>query len=448
MFPSNISASCFCALHIIFLALITSSNGDCGPPPRLIYAELLASFQGIADFPVGTSVSYNCRLGYQRIGGASNTTCLPDSTWPEPTVFCELRSCSSLSDIPNGQVHIESLTFGSEVNYTCNEGYRFITKIRTRTCQADGTWSGTDPVCEIVTCVPPDAITDGSYDPEKDEYAYQNSVTYKCKTGLTLVGENSIFCTAQGNWSSPAPQCKAVRCSEPDVPNSHKLSGFRGPYNLNSAVTFACDEGFSMKGSSSVTCGINSTWEPELPKCLIECLTPNVENAEILSELTGLYLLNATVSFECSKGFVLQGSNTVKCSINGQWEPPLPKCQTVACPNPQVPNAHEVSGFTGPYTLNSTLTFACEPGYSMSGSNYVKCNVGSKWEPPLPKCLTVACPNPQVPNAHEVSGFTGPYTLNSTLTFACEPGYSMSGSNYVKCNVGSKWEPPLPKCLS
>ena len=50
--------------------------------------------------------------------------------------------CGSLSDPGNGIVDASNTTFMNTATYTCNTGYN-LTGDTTRTCQANGTWSGT-----------------------------------------------------------------------------------------------------------------------------------------------------------------------------------------------------------------------------------------------------------------------------------------------------------------
>ncbi len=54
--------------------------------------------------------------------------------------------CDVLTDPLNGTVIGDNRTFTSVVRYECIDGY-FLVGDETRTCQADGEWSGDDPTC-------------------------------------------------------------------------------------------------------------------------------------------------------------------------------------------------------------------------------------------------------------------------------------------------------------
>ncbi|KAM4795753.1 membrane cofactor protein-like [Rhinophrynus dorsalis] len=368
--------------------------GTCDSPPRLAYGELKPEFSNQSTFDIGATVQYNCRPGYIRNPGTNNTiTCLDNSTWSTPDEFCRRISCGPPGDTPNGQVEIEDTLFGSRANYTCDPGYNMISRYNYRECQADGTWSNSVPVCEVQICPPPHDITNGSYSPQKDEYQYQDSVTFTCNKDLFIVGESSIFCTAAGNWSAVEPHCKAVECSNPVVPNSKKTSGFVGPYTLNSAVGFECLEGFTMNGSSIVKCNINSEWEPSLPQCLKTCDSPpRLTYGELKPEFSdqNIFYVGQTVQYNCRPGYIrkLGTNNTITCLDNSSWSTPDEFCETVNCPDPVVPNSKKTSGFVGPYTLNSAVGFECLEGFKMNGPSTVKCNINSEWEPSLPQCLS------------------------------------------------------------
>ena len=56
--------------------------------------------------------------------------------------------CGNLTDPANGQVsHPAGTTFGQTATYSCNTGYNLVGD-STRTCQATGEWSGSEPTCQ------------------------------------------------------------------------------------------------------------------------------------------------------------------------------------------------------------------------------------------------------------------------------------------------------------
>ena len=55
--------------------------------------------------------------------------------------------CDTLSNPANGQVSTNGTTFEQTATYSCNTGYNLMGD-NTRTCQATGEWSGSEPTCE------------------------------------------------------------------------------------------------------------------------------------------------------------------------------------------------------------------------------------------------------------------------------------------------------------
>ena len=56
--------------------------------------------------------------------------------------------CGTLTNPVNGQVNnTAGTTFGQTATYSCDLGYNLVGD-STRTCQANGVWSGNEPACE------------------------------------------------------------------------------------------------------------------------------------------------------------------------------------------------------------------------------------------------------------------------------------------------------------
>lgn len=56
-------------------------------------------------------------------------------------------SCNPLSSPANGDVAFSSTEFGAIATYSCNDGFKLIGS-KTRTCQLDSQWSGSEPFCQ------------------------------------------------------------------------------------------------------------------------------------------------------------------------------------------------------------------------------------------------------------------------------------------------------------
>ena len=63
---------------------------------------------------------------------------------PSTAVNCGQPSSPGL----NGNVSVNMTTLDNMATYTCDSGYELVPDNSARTCQADRTWSGMDPVCQ------------------------------------------------------------------------------------------------------------------------------------------------------------------------------------------------------------------------------------------------------------------------------------------------------------
>ncbi|XP_011384249.2 membrane cofactor protein-like isoform X1 [Pteropus vampyrus] len=236
----------------------------------------------------GDKIEYQCRLGYQPILSYVTTTavCQPDNTWTTLQEACTKKSCPQLEEPLNGQIIYVNRTFqfGSQAHYICNEGFHLLgTKILY--CELSGSnvdWSDNSPECEKIICRAPPNIANGKYTSnDKPIFDYNEVVIYSCNPSMgpdkySLVGESKLIC--RGLWSSGPPECKVVKCQYPVVENGRLVSGFGRKYYYKDEVVFECNQGFHLKGNSTIFCGANNVWEPEMPECIKDNLTPSDES--------------------------------------------------------------------------------------------------------------------------------------------------------------------------
>ena len=66
------------------------------------------------------------------------------------------HSARTVTDTNNDDT--DKLTFQEKTTWTCDLGYEMASGDATRSCMADGAWSGTKPVCRKQTCGAPKVV--------------------------------------------------------------------------------------------------------------------------------------------------------------------------------------------------------------------------------------------------------------------------------------------------
>ena len=82
-------------------------------------------------------------------------------------------------------------------NFTCNTGYE-LTGSTERTCQSDGSWSGSLVSCIIMEC-PSSSLPMNSMFTESCSSTYQSMCEMQCQEGFTGTGDPSYVCDVLSN---------------------------------------------------------------------------------------------------------------------------------------------------------------------------------------------------------------------------------------------------------
>ncbi|KAL6119245.1 uncharacterized protein ACO6RY_03861 [Pungitius sinensis] len=239
--------------------------GRCGPPVtgRHSNADLADRFFGTESFAPGDRVHYVCDVGHVRAGGSKYRTCV-EGKWTPLLLRCERKPCGSAGEIPNGQFVYSGVTFGDKATAVCDGGHHLVGQA-TRNCMSDG-WDGRVPVCEAVVCAePPEETNAVMPGPRESGYPYGTVIRYHCPVG-SLIGKRNIWCTDDGTWSDPPPQCKEITCPDPNVPHAYWRGRQYKLFQDRDTVLIHCYHGYTHTGPRAVTCGAEG-WSPGLPKC-------------------------------------------------------------------------------------------------------------------------------------------------------------------------------------
>ncbi|XP_076797215.1 complement decay-accelerating factor, GPI-anchored-like isoform X3 [Arvicanthis niloticus] len=106
----------------------TFCNKTCNGPQRVKFATLKKEYIRLNFFPIGTTVEYKCRPGFLKVPSVSaKSTCLEELVWSPVAEFCKRKKCRNPGELQNGRITVSTdITFGSEINFSCDEGYRLV----------------------------------------------------------------------------------------------------------------------------------------------------------------------------------------------------------------------------------------------------------------------------------------------------------------------------------
>ncbi|XP_078687146.1 uncharacterized protein LOC144919463 isoform X14 [Branchiostoma floridae x Branchiostoma belcheri] len=408
-------------------------------PARVAPANGAVSPTGAVSYPNG--VTFTCNTGYQ-LNGQATPTCQADGTWSSPVPTCQPRTCSARTAPANGAVSpTGAVSYPNSVTFTCNTGYR-LNGAAAQTCQADTTWSHPDPTCTLVQCPARTAPANGAVTPT-GAVSYPNGVTFTCNSGYALNGVAAPTCQADGTWSSPDPTCTRVQCAARAAPANGVVSP-TGAVFSPSSVTFTCNSGYVRTGAASATCQADGTWSDPVPTCnRVQCPS-RAAPANGAVNPTGTVFYPAGVTFSCNTGYTLSGQATPTCQADGTWSHPVPTCAPRQCPALTAP-AFGVLRPIGARSYQDTVTFECNPGYTLNGATSATCRADGTWSDTVPTCTPVQCPARAAPANGAVSP-TGAVSYPNGVTFTCNTGYTLNGQATPTCQAAGTWSHPVPTC--
>ncbi|XP_069128762.1 sushi, von Willebrand factor type A, EGF and pentraxin domain-containing protein 1-like [Argopecten irradians] len=404
---------------------IECSPAECEDVPVISNARVIGN-----SFLYGDKLTVKCMDGYS-ISGDSQLTCQGNGSWsaannPE----CLIISCGNPGDFGNGQIEGSQFTFNSEIVYSCGFGYELIGLGR-RSCQQNGTWSGSAPTCRLITCTVP-TIWKGSASLVKATYVVDDVVSYVCDEGYVMVGNTDLVCTSDGSWNGTLPQCDRITCPKPERIFNGEVMENGLVYQSRSIYT--CDEGFELEGEEILTCIENGRWSAEYPVCNpVSCGEPvYVANSGRLGDL---YTYGNLLTYFCEDGYTLIGDDVLVCLEDASWSSYPPQCEPISCgPPPQVSDAIRNGD---DFSFKNTVEYICEAGYELEGNNVLRCAANSLWKGDMPVCYPVDCgPPPELPHSNTIFSDT---TFDSVVTFYCDSGFTLSGDPMAKCSVDATW---------
>lgn len=88
-----------------------------------------------------------------------------------------------------------------------------------------------------------------------------------------------------------------------------------------------CVQGFKLQGSPMIQCLRTSQWDSKLPSCVIIRCTPLKTPANGKIDMKKISYAGVA-KFSCDDGFTLIGSDTISCTLHGNWSDVVPTCKS------------------------------------------------------------------------------------------------------------------------
>lgn len=281
-----------------------------------------APTNGTVDAPMTTldnSATYACDVGFDLVGDMTRT-CQADGTWSGSVPMCLLGDCGPLVSPENGTVMATSTRVGSTATYACNTGYQLVGSA-SRTCGSDRTWSGSPPTCVLVDCGTLSPPANGTVSAPTTTYGA--TATYACAFGYVRSGSATRSCEASGSWSGSAPTCDPVDCGPLGSPSNGNVSV--AATTFGSTATYTCNSGYTLSGDASRTCEGSGSWSGSVPSCVSSGCGPlsSPPNGTVSAPSTAI---GDFASYSCNSGYQILGSLRRVCESSSNWSGAAPAC--------------------------------------------------------------------------------------------------------------------------
>ncbi|CAH1802238.1 unnamed protein product [Owenia fusiformis] len=430
----------------------------------------------------GAAINVRCAPGY----GPSKATkmiCKSSGKWKGKQLKCSKikDTCDDLSTPKNAELIAGSLTgnkVGDSATFQCKKHYKALGKLKV-SCVQGGKWSSKPSDCKLGgRC--PDIFPGNDVGLKVTEgkllhNIYEDRVFFACEPGLVLMGHSHIMCRWDGAWNQAVPTCiktSSTNCPDLTVPEHGFVTKGQVKENtFGDTVTFACDPGYTLDGTPTLTCfkkysielpgnGTDGlVWDIAMPVCRLsntgdcpDLVLPKYGFLVGDGRLTGNEVGDNIVT-SCRKPYMKQGGRVLTCLANGKWDKPMIECIEIdiTCPDVILEKDSNLVVLRGDLSGNKyydRIIFGCSTGFAiLDGMYYTVCNRTGGWTLPLPVCKEAGCKSAGKVIEHgTVRGVveSGKYDIGASLDYECDECYQLIGAPTRTCQLIGTWSPIHP----
>ncbi|XP_059805954.1 membrane cofactor protein-like isoform X2 [Hypanus sabinus] len=242
----------------------TCTPKSCGSPGDIMNGY----YQG--DNTFGSKITFYCNEGYMMVGRNYRLCEVDGWSGQVPTCeVVKCPDIPAIENGEISRLSTDSWEYGMVAKVSCHGDYSLIGE-RKLICESDGNWNHPFPKCKDVKCLAPD-VPNNVYMTSiyKPTYKYQEQISFRCEEGYVMKGDGHIVCGEDSNFSRPPPTCtQRVKCPLPDIPDNVELVSTRNlTYNYKEQISFQCKEGYELNGNNVIVCGEDGNFSPPPPTC-------------------------------------------------------------------------------------------------------------------------------------------------------------------------------------
>nr|XP_022313079.1 uncharacterized protein LOC111118076 isoform X2 [Crassostrea virginica] len=336
------------------------------------------------------------------------------------------------------------------ITFSCSEGYQLTRSVSLMCGNSGHFEGRLPTCAKITCQRPQTYGTHLSVNPWKDLYSYKDVITFSCSEGYQLTRSVSLMCGNSGHFEGRLPTCAKITCQRPQTYGTHlSVNPWKDLYSYKDVITFSCSEGYQLTRSVSLMCENSGRFEGRLPTCAtITCPRPDLSDTRLSgTPQKNSFFYNETITFACFEGYRLIGATSTTCGNSGHFQETLPICEAITCQKPRLYGTQlSVNPPKNSYAYKEVITFSCSEGYQLIGSNSETCLNSKGFQGGLPNCTAITCQIPNNLSLLRIDPNETTFQYNTTITFSCPNGYNIMGNDYSICRSNANFSENLPKC--
>ncbi|XP_068184440.1 membrane cofactor protein-like isoform X2 [Antennarius striatus] len=219
----------------------------------------------------GDKIMITCNAGYILVG-SQEITC-GDQGWMGRLPFCEVVVCDPPPLLVDGTFSPDKdeYEYREVVQYSCQKDF-VLNGAKTITCSEDGSFKPDAPTCVKVECPDPDIKNAEWVTGSRPPHGFKATVTYRCLSGFKMNGQPNLVCEIDSKWLPPPLTCEPVTCLPPPAVPNGEFSPNKDSYRYQEDIQYSCQKGFTLIGSNRLSCSDDGTFKLAPPKCSRETI--------------------------------------------------------------------------------------------------------------------------------------------------------------------------------